>query len=116
MVQKHVCGLANYTDFQILLESNDLWNDAVASYISQLIESCTACRFTASPQPNRKVSITSLSTQFNEVLCIDHFYLDAIHLMYFKDLTTRYSAVFDVDTTKMEDAVIAFEALWYYVW
>ena len=43
-VHKHVCGHANYTDFQILFERNDLWNDAVVSYISQFIEKTFLCR------------------------------------------------------------------------
>lgn len=32
-VQKHVCGHANYTDLQLLLERNDLWKGSVASYV-----------------------------------------------------------------------------------
>ena len=111
-VHKHVCGHANYTDYRLLLERNELWNDAVAAYVAQSIENCTACKSTAAPQPNRKVSISSLSKHFNEILCIDHFYLDEVRLMHCMDLVSRYSTALAVDSASTKDAVHAFEATW----
>jgi len=111
-VHKHVCGHASYTDFELLLARNGLWNDAVASYVAQCVDQCTACRSTAPPQPNRKVSISSLSKSFNDIVCIDHFYLDQIRLMHCMDLVSRYSAVHIVSTVTMGEAVQAFEACW----
>lgn len=111
-VHKHVCGHANFTDFQLLLKRNDLWNEAVASYVQKLVEGCTACPFTAPPQPSRKVSISSMSTQFNQVVCVDHFYLDEIRLMHCMDLVSRFSAIQVVDSETLADAVAAFEACW----
>ena len=71
-VHKHVCGHASFTDYKLLLERNGLWNDLISSYIGEIVTNCTACRSSAVPQPNCKVSISSLSKEFNEVLCIDH--------------------------------------------
>ena len=111
-VHKHVCGHANFTDFQSLLKRNELWNEAVASYVHKLVEECTACRATALPHPNRKVSISSMSKHFNEVVCVDHFYLGEIRLMHCMDLVSRFSTVQVVDSANLDDAVSAFEACW----
>ena len=60
-VHKHVCGHASFTDYKLLLERNRLWNDVIASYLTQVVNACTACRSTFVPEPSRKVSIISLS-------------------------------------------------------
>ncbi len=111
-VHKHVCGHATYTDFQLLLERNNLWNETVASYVAQTIQNCSSCKSSALPQPNRKVSISTLSKQFNEIVCIDHFFLDEICLVHCMDLVSRFSAVQAVESTNLADAVVAFEACW----
>ena len=89
---KHVCGHASFTDYQLIIERNNLWNDTVASYLRELVNGCTACRSTSVSHPSRKVSISSLSKNFNEVLCIDHLYLDESLVMHFMDLVSRYSS------------------------
>lgn len=100
------------TDFQILLKRSNLWNAAVAKYVTEVISKCTACRSTAPPQPSRKVSISSLSKELNEIICIDHFYLGDLCLIHFMDLVSRYSAVQIVNTTSLQEVVNAFEAVW----
>lgn len=111
-IHKHVCGHANYTDYRLLLERNELWNEAVPTYVAHSIENCTACKSTAAPQLSRKVSTSSLSKQFNEIVCIDHFYLDERRLMHRMDLVSRYSTVLAVDYLSTMDEVHAFEATW----
>lgn len=109
-VHKHVCGHANCTDFKVLLDRNGIWNETVLSYISQIIHNCATCWSTAPSQPGRKVSISSLSTRFSEVMCVDHFYLDEVRLMHFMDLVTHYSVVHALNAANIEDAVTALEA------
>ena len=111
-VHKHVCGHASFTYYKLLLERNGLWNDAVASYLKELVNGCTACRSTSVPHPSRKVSISSLSKNFNEVLCIDHLYLDESLVMHCMDLVSRYSSAHVVTSTNLKEAIIAFEASW----
>lgn len=112
-VHKHVCGQASFTDYKLLLERNGLWNDTVASYIAKMINQCTACRSTEIPQPSRKVPISSPSKDFNEVLCVDHLYLEEILLMHLMDLVTGYSSVHVVSsTTNLKEAIHGFEASW----
>lgn len=111
-VHKHVCGHATLTDYKLLLERNGLWNETIASYIAKTMEECTACRCTSPPMPSRKVSISSLSKSFNEVLCVDHFNLDDVLMAHFMDLISRYSAAYIVSSTNLYDAVLGFEAAW----
>lgn len=106
-MHKHVCGYANCTDYTLLLERNDLCNEAAAAYVAQSIENCTACRTTVAPQPSKKVSISSLNKHFNEIVCIDHFYLDEMRLMHCMALASRYSLAVGYASTK--DAFHAFE-------
>lgn len=111
-VHRHVCGHASLTDMRLLLERNNLWSDRVVDYVHKLIENCVSCRSTAPPQPNRKVSISSLSNNFNEVVCVDHFYLDGVQLLHCMDTATRCSAAFVVSSTALDDAVFGFENCW----
>ncbi len=111
-VHNHVCGHANFTDFKILLERNNLWDKNVAKYVSNMIENCRACKSAAPTQPPRKVSISSLSKEINEIVCVDHFYLDKICLLHLMDLTTRFSVAQIVKSTALQEAVNAFEATW----
>lgn len=111
-VHKHVCGHASHNDLKMLLERNRLWNEAIASYVRNLIEGCSACRATYFLQPNRKVSISSLSNNFNEVVCIDHLFLEDNCLLHCMDLVKRYSAALFVETTVLKEAIIGFEAFW----
>ena len=110
-VHKHVCGNATFTDYQLLLERNKMWNNAVPKYVGDLIENCSACQFTAPSQLDRKVSISSLSKRFNKALCVDHFYLEEVLMLHCMDLITRFSTVQIVSSTNLEEAVIAFDAL-----
>ena len=111
-VHKHVCSHGSFTDSKILLERNGIWNHAVASYLSEVVNDFTTCRSTAVLQTNRKVSISSLSKEFNVILCIDHLYLDGIRLTHCMDLVFRYSAAHVVSTATLTEAIIAFEACW----
>jgi len=111
-VPKHVCGHANFTDMRMLLERNGLWNDTVEDYVDKLISDCTACRSTAPPQPSHKVSISTMSKEFNDTVCVDHFYLESVRLMHCMDIVTRFSAAFVVTSSSMDDAVFAYESCW----
>lgn len=111
-VHRHVCGHANLTDIRVFLQRNKMWNNAVEKYVSDLVSRCTACRSTAPPQPSRKVSISNLSKGLNEVVCIDHLYLESVRMFHAMDLVTRYSAAFVVGDATMEKAIHAFESCW----
>eukprot|EP00178_Gracilaria_changii_P015990 TRINITY_DN4502_c0_g1_i1.p1 TRINITY_DN4502_c0_g1~~TRINITY_DN4502_c0_g1_i1.p1 ORF type:complete len:217 (+),score=18.60 TRINITY_DN4502_c0_g1_i1:155-805(+) len=111
-VHKHVCGHAVYSDIKILLQRNGLWNEGVNKYLALVLENCTHCSTTSLPKSARKVSLSSISRSFNDVVCIDHLFLDDICVFHVMDTSSRYSAGCPVEGTSMENTVFAFEALW----
>lgn len=111
-VHTHVCGHANYTDFKLLLQRNNMWNEQVDTYVTNIISNCPSCNSTAHPQPKRMVSISTLSKKFNQILCVDHFYLDDVCSVHFMDLVSRFSTAQIVENTNQHDVVPPFESTW----
>lgn len=97
---------------QLLLERNSSWSDAGRYYVHQLIESCVSCQSTALPQPSRKVYISSLSRSFNDVVCIDRFYLEGVQRLHCIDMATKFSAANVVKSASLYEAVFGFGACW----
>lgn len=71
-----------------------------------------ATRLLRSPVVRYNVSVSSLSKNFNEVLCDDHLYLEEILLVHCMDLIRQYSSAFVDNSTDFREAVIAPEACW----
>lgn len=53
-----------------------MWNESVEHYVQKVVQDGKACHKLELPAPLRKVSISSLSKELNEIVCVDHFYLD----------------------------------------
>jgi len=111
-VHKHVCGHSNYTDIKLLLDRNDLWNSDVQKYLENILETCSECHATALPAQSRKVSLSSMSRKFNDVVCVDHLFLDEFKVFHAMCAATRYSTGAVVQDTSMESSIEAFEAHW----
>lgn len=112
-VHGHAWGHASLTDTRLLLERNNLWTEAAAEYVSQIIENCTVCPATAPPQPSRKVSTSTLSRNFNEIVCVDHFfYLESVRLLHCMEVAARFSAAFIVESASIDESVFGFQACW----
>lgn len=111
-VHKHVCGHSTYSDIKILLERNELWNAHVDKYLQRTLEECTACRTTARPKTDWKVSLSPMSRSFNEVVCVDHMFLDQHCVMHIMDTASRYSVGAVVQDTSMREAILVFDAHW----
>lgn len=111
-VHQHVCGHSSFTDIKTLLERNNIWNADVHKYLSSVIEICANCQKTCLPQPARKVSLSSMSRVFNDVVCVDHLFLDEVPVFHATDSVTRYSVGCVVPDTKISHAVKAFDSLW----
>ena len=110
-VHKHVCGHSTYSDIKTLLERNKLWNEEVQNYLTHILEACTACSTTSKPKPTRKVSLSALTRDFNNVVCIDHFHLGDSRVLHIMDSVSRYSVGEVVDNTSMIQAIPLFESL-----
>jgi len=111
-VHRHVCGHSNYSDIKVLLERNGIWDDAVMKYLSQILEKCESCSTTALPKKSPKVSLSSMTRGFNEVVCVDHMYLEDHCVFHMMDSVTRYSSGSVVESTGMMDSIEAFESTW----
>lgn len=111
-VHKHICGHSNYSDIRILLERNKLWCDEAKKYLCSVLENCPSCETTAKPSTARKVSLSSMSRDFNCVVCVDHFFLDAHCVFHLMDSVARYSAGDVVSDVSMKTAIPVIESQW----
>ena len=53
-----------------------------------------------------------MSRSFNELVCIDHFYLADLCLLHVMDFVTRYSSCSIVPSASLSDAILDFESCW----
>lgn len=111
-VHKHVCGHSTYSDIRVLLERNKLWNEQVEKYLQSVLERCTACLTTAKPKSSRKVSLSAMTRSFNDLVCVDHLFLDQYCVMHAMDAASRYSVGAVVEDTSMWRAILLFDAHW----
>lgn len=108
-VHKHTCGHASYSDMQTSPTRNGLWNDQLQSYLPSLVRNCSNCKPFSAPPLNRRVSVSSPDRSFNNVICVDHSFLERVTLFHIMDIVTRFSAAHVVATTNIEEALYAFE-------
>lgn len=77
-----------------------------------MLETCYHCKATSAPVQSRKVSISSINRLFNDVVCIDHFFLDQVCVFHVMDSVSRYSACHISDSTSIDVSILSFEASW----
>lgn len=111
-IHKHVCGHASYDEIKLLMKRNDLWNGQCSKYLSQQLESCKSCVEVKLPKSARKVSLGSVSREFNDLVCVDHFFPDQLDVFHIMDNKTRYSTGDIVPSLQMSDAIPVFDAKW----
>ena len=111
-VHRHVCGHFNFRDIRILLERNGLWRDDCYKYLSHVLESCLSCHETKLPQKAGTVSLNNISREFNQLVFVDHFFLDDLDVFYAMDAKTCYSCGAVVGSVSMKNAVTAMESNW----
>lgn len=112
-VHRHVCGHASFSDIKTLLTRNSIWDATVENYLGRVIEACSNCRATALPAQARKVSLSSLNAHFNQIVYIDHFFLDNYCIFHAMDKWSRYSTGHIVPNTTLRSAITALEACWF---
>ncbi len=111
-VHKHVCGHSTFTDIKTLLQRNDFWSEDAKKYLAETLEKCPSCLTTSLPKKSRKVALSAMSRDFNDVVCLDHFFLDDFKVFHVMDSSTRFSVGSVVPDTTMNSAIIAFETHW----
>lgn len=95
-----------------LLQRNHIWDDDIQSQLSTVVEKCTPCIASSLPQSARKLSIFRINRQFNDLVLVDHFWLEEICLVLFMDAYSRYSTAQPVQTKCLSEVFVAFENLW----
>lgn len=97
--------MPNIPTLKLLLQSNIMWDKYAEDYVKNIVKHCPSCMSTAHPQARRMVSISTLSKEFNEILCVNHFYLDTICLVHFMDLNALLSTALIVESTNQNDVL-----------
>lgn len=96
-----------------VVERNGLWNNALQQYVTVTVKNCSTCIALPTPPPSRKVSLSTLSCNFNEVVEVDHFYLDHyVRLIHFMDTVSRYSGYHICTTENISDAIVGLQTCW----
>lgn len=77
-----------------------------------MIEKCIDCQAADIPPPNRKMYIGCMNNRFNDVVCVDHFYLERILIFHYMVNFSRYSTRFLASGASLEAAKFGMEATW----
>lgn len=64
-------------------------NAKVSKYLSRVIDNCSKCAATAELKPPRKVSLSSMSGEYNNVVCVDHLHLGGLRVFHIMDSVTQ---------------------------
>lgn len=107
-----MCGHLTLGDLRTLLQWNRLLKHDVQNNLSITVEQCTGCTAGAPPALKRYVYIASIGRQFNEIVCVDHYWLDEVCPFHEMHHFFRYSAVQPVVTTSLVEAVVPFANFW----
>lgn len=75
-VHERTCGQAQFPYIKPLVVINGLWNEAENHYLASIISSCRHFLATSGPSRIQNVSLSSVTREFNDTACIDHFYLE----------------------------------------
>lgn len=89
-----------------------MWNNAGQHYLSTTISTFKKNIASATPFPFRKISLSTVQRNFNDVVAVDHFYLDSIRLLRFLDTVYRSAACHICSTAKMNEAIVGFQSYW----
>lgn len=101
-VHSHACGRELYSDIRIILLINNIWNEDVQHYWENLSEKCTKLKASSTPSSHRFVSLSSLNTEFIDVVYIEHFFLDSRTIFHITDVSSRFSDGIVVASTYLD--------------
>lgn len=112
-VHEHVCGHYTYYDMRTLIQRTNLWNGQTENYLLNVVSKCPDCNASSTPPPNRRVSLASLNREFNDVVCMNHMFLDKVTLFDMMNVATRFPVGAVVGSTSMENVIYHKENLWF---
>lgn len=65
----------------MLLEVNSLWSHNAEMRLSNIPDTRSDCHGSSRPPPSRDVSVSILSREFKDIVCIYHAFLDCNHVL-----------------------------------
>lgn len=95
-----------------LLQRTKHWNDDFSGDLLKLVDRYGSCHATSRPKPSRKVNLSSIHRNFNDLICVDQFALGAIKIFHAIDMVKRYSAGLFCQDLSLGLAIHALEAVW----
>lgn len=104
-IHKHACGHAQFSHMRELLQRNNLWNEQVQHYISYIVTNCVHFKAYFTPPPNRQVSLSFLSREFNKPVAVGYIHLEDVTILNVLDTATRYSAASVVESTDLSSSI-----------
>lgn len=111
-VRLHCCGHASYTEMEIFLQRYGLWSDCIAHYVTDVSSRCKGCRAHARPAQARNVPLTNLSRSLNEMVFVDHFYLDKMCLIHVMVAASLFSTASIVPERSVRSSILSFDSTW----
>lgn len=83
-VHCHTCSHSNYSDRQTLLKKQ-LWSKEAQEHLSDTLQRCKHSIAASTPQPRRKLVLTTLNRPFKELLLVDHFHSSTLRQFHILD-------------------------------
>lgn len=111
-VYKHICGHSSFCDMRLVLEHNSLWSHLLAKCLSNMLYTCSGCHAASRPPLSRKLSIRSLSREFNDKVWIDDVFPDGIRVFHAIYSSSRYSSGLFCDDEYIFASSYALETVW----
>lgn len=100
-IKKHVCGHPPYSHMRTLQVSVMLSNEQTEEYLRWIVTDCRDYRSSSIPPPNPRVSFSSSSRQFKEIVCVEHMFLGYVTIFHCMEVASRLSAGHVLTTTKL---------------
>lgn len=91
-VHRHFCGYSNFAGIKLLLQRNHMWTDEITRYTAPVFVTSEHCHSAEKAARTRYVSLSSMFCGFNEVICIEHLYVDGYVIFHAMVSVTRYSS------------------------
>lgn len=102
--------LRTYPNMLTLILRNNLWSPSVHSYQTEIVSGRGNCRSSLSPTADHQLSPSILDRSFNEMVCIDHLYLNDVNLLHVMDTATNFFIARVFGSTSLADTVVAFQS------
>lgn len=86
--------------------------DDAQTYLSRVVPRCNLFVTASVPHPLRKVVLLVLNRSFNDVVMVNHFYIDQVRIFHAMKSYSRFSAARTAPDATLNAAPLSFESVW----